>query len=108
MKKDVHIYVEEELAEQIEDYARREKQSISSSYQDLIRKGFIYHNIDFNFTKMNEDLSKVFVQLKYIKQLEKQIYADLNLEMESIEHSENLHKFEQRYFRNTVRYKIDN
>ena len=85
-----------------------EKQSISSSHQDLIRKGFIYHNIDFNFVKMNENLSKIFIQLKYMKQLEKQIYTDLNLNMQCIEGSENLKIFEDRYFKNTLRNHIKN
>lgn len=52
---------------------------------------------------MNENLSKIFIQLKYMKQLEKQIYADLNLNMQYIEGSENLKKFEDRYFKNTLR-----
>ena len=57
MKKDVDIYVEEELAEQIEELARTEKQ----------------------------------------------IFADLNLNMQYIERSENFKNFEDIYYKNTSR-----
>ena len=55
---------------------------------------------------MNENLCKTFIQLKYMKQLEKQIYTDLN--MQHIEGSENLKKFEDRYFKNTLRNHMRN
>ena len=97
MRKDTHLYIEIELAKQIEKIAMKENIKISDVYNRLLGYGLKYDDICKQMSLVANMVEKINSNINYNKILLQQVYADLNLNQIDPRTSANLVQFNNNY-----------
>lgn len=97
MRKDIHLRIEEDIAKEVEERAKRKGTTYLEEYNFVLKEGLTsaellkeYKNILFNTNIIIKDTS-------YIKSLLEQSYADLRLDKQDPKKSANLNDFKIQY-----------
>ena len=98
MKKDVHIYLQYDLANKIDNIAKSEKASLSDTYAKLLNQGLMLKELILNLKLTNMNFKKITSNTNYIKALLRKIYSDNNLEF-SNELNQNIIDFDNAYLK---------
>ena len=96
-KKEKKIYIEYEILDSINEFAKLNHFTFSGAITELCRRGLIIEQCNKTEYEMNKTLNDCKWNIGYIKSLLKQIYSDLNLPFNEIKNSKNLKRFEDSY-----------
>jgi hypothetical protein len=88
MKKDVHIYLDYELANKLESLAKKEHKKISNTYSEIIKFGFEQKQIQETLSSFEYSFKKIISNTNYTKSLLQKIYSINN----------NIKKFDNDYY----------
>ena len=99
IKKDVHIYVEINMAKAIQELSIKEKTSLSDMYSKLLKYGLEYDDLSKKVVELRNILNRIELTNYYNKRLLQQIYSDLNLEKTDVRKSYNLNEFNRENFK---------
>ena len=95
--KDVHVYINYQLAIELDKLAKSKKIQISELYNQLLPLGLSNYLLNENINNLREDLNKIIKANNYAIGLSEQIYADLNLNQKDPKLSDNLNQFKKKY-----------
>ena len=82
--KDVHVYIDYQLAIELDKLAKDKKIQISELYNQLLPLGLSNYLLNENINNLREDLNRIIKANNYAIGLSEQIYADLNLSLVSL------------------------
>lgn len=98
MKKDVHIYLQYDLANRLDNIAKSERNSLSDTYARLLNQGLMIEELLLNVKLANMNFKKVISNTNYTKALVRKIYSDSNIDF-SNHSNQNLIDFDNNYIK---------
>ena len=81
MKKDVHVYIDYEIANKIEKSAKKRNKRISDEYCELLKQALSFNELENNFNKFQEDLVWLCKKTQYISKQIEALYSILKIDM---------------------------
>ena len=81
MKKDVHVYIDYEIANKIEKDAKKRHKRISDEYTELLKQALSFNELENNFDKFQEDLVWLCKKTQYISKQIEQLYSKLDIDI---------------------------
>ena len=95
--KDVHVYIDYELAIKLDSLAREKKMQISELYNQLLPLALSNNEIIENISGVIKLIDSISKSNNYLIKLSEQIYSDLNLNHRDPKQSDNLNSFKKKY-----------
>lgn len=95
--KDIHLRMNYDLFNVLEEYAKSNKLSITETINRMIQKSILIDNLLGPTNEILSLLNKLSKDTYYIKQLLIQTYSDLDLEKKNPQDSENLKHFNRNF-----------
>ena len=80
MKKDVHVYIDYEIANKIEKDAKKRHKRISDEYTELLKQALSFNELENNFDKFQEDLVWLCKKTQYISKQIEGLYSILKVD----------------------------
>ncbi len=98
MKKDVHIYLQYDLANRLDNIAKSERNSLSDTYARLLNQGLMIEELLLNVKLANMNFKKITSNTNYIKALLRKVYSDNNIDF-SNDLNQNVIDFDNAYLK---------
>lgn len=95
--KDVHVYIDNKLATELDILAKEKRLQISELYNQLLPLGLSNYRVIENIERVVNEINDIKKSNNYSIKLSEQIYADLNLNQKDPKTSDNLNQFKKKY-----------